>query len=86
MRSEVAIAAIKRISSLTDWHDNLANHAGWPEVWRETSLLRVLQDKDHVASVKRFFTESINQLEEELTTFKKERPDLPWDMDRTRGD
>jgi hypothetical protein len=69
--SEVAIAAIKRISSLADWHDNLANHAGWPEVWRETSLLHVLQHKDHVASVKRFFIESINQLEEALTTFKK---------------
>lgn len=80
--SEVAIAAIKCISSLRDWHDNSANHADWPEVWRETSLLNVLQEEDHVASVKRFFTESINQLEEELTTFKKERPDLPWDMDQ----
>jgi hypothetical protein len=84
--SEVAVAAIKRISSLTDWHDNLANQDDWPEVWRETSLLSVLQDKDHFASVKGFFTESISQLNEELTTFKEERPDLPWDPDSAGGD
>jgi hypothetical protein len=84
--SEVAVAAIKLISSLTDWHDNLANQDDWPEVWRETSLLSVLQDKDHIASVKGFFTESISQLNEELTTFKEERPDLPWDPDSAGGD
>ncbi len=85
-RSEVVTAAIERISSQTDWEDNLASPADWPEVWRETSLLSVLQDKDHVASVKRFFTESITQLKQGLTTFKKERLDLPWDPDQARGD
>jgi hypothetical protein len=54
--SEVAIAAIKRISSLTNWDDNLANHDDWPEVWHERSLLSVVQDKDHIASGRRFFT------------------------------
>ncbi len=42
------------------------------------SLATVLGEEDHVAAVKSFFTESIGQLREELTAFKKEHPELPW--------
>jgi hypothetical protein len=45
---------------------------------RVRNLASLLPEEDHVAAVKRFFIESIRQLREELTTFKKERPDLPW--------
>jgi hypothetical protein len=84
--SEVAIAAIKRMSSRTGWDDNLGDRADWPEVWRETSLVSLLPDEDHVAAVKHFFTDSIGQLKEELTAFKKERPELPWNVDPAKDD
>jgi|SRR5215211_28979 len=79
--SEIAISAIKRISSLTGWDDNLVDDKDWPEVWRETSLLSQLQKVDHVTAVKHYFTESISQLKEELTAFKNERPELLWKVD-----
>jgi len=42
------------------------------------SIANFLAKEDHVAAVKRFFIESIGQLREELTEFKKENPELPW--------
>jgi hypothetical protein len=77
--SERAIEAIKRVSSLADWEDNLEDPTEWPEVWREISLINLLPEENHVAAVKRFFVESIRQLKEELTDFKKEHSDLPWE-------
>jgi hypothetical protein len=85
--SEVAISAMKRISSLTGWDDNLSDRADWPEVWRETSLVSLLPEEEHhVAAVKHFFTESISQLKEELTAFKKECPGLPWRLGLAKDD
>ena len=52
------------------------------EVRRDTSLATFFQQDDHVAAVKRFFIESIRQLRDELTEFKKEHPELPWDGSR----
>jgi hypothetical protein len=77
--AEAAIAAIKQVSLLEGWEDNLDNRADWPEVWRETSLVSLLPEEDHVATVKHFFIESMSQLKETLTTFKKEHPGLPWE-------
>lgn len=50
----------------------------WAGVERQVSLARLLPEEDHVAAVKAFFIESIRQLREELTAFKKVHPDLPW--------
>lgn len=76
---EASVAAMKKISLNPDWEAyNLDNPAGWAGVRRVMSLADLLSEKDHVAVVKRFFVESIRQLREELTAFKKERPDLPW--------
>lgn len=35
-------------------------------------------EEDHISAIKRFFIESIHQLREELTEFKRENSDLPW--------
>jgi hypothetical protein len=43
------------------------------------SLAEVLPTEDHVAAVQRFFVESIRQLRVELTAFKKDHPELPWE-------
>jgi hypothetical protein len=42
------------------------------------SIASVPQEEDHVATVKRFFVESIRQLRDELTVFKKDHPELLW--------
>lgn len=70
--SEVSIAAVKYIADHQDWEGSA------PDVWREVSLADFLSNEDHVSAVKHFFIESIRQLREELTEFKKENPDLPW--------
>jgi hypothetical protein len=64
---EGAIEAITRVSSLADWEDNLDDRADWPEFWRETSLVNLLPEEDHVVALKRFFVQSIDQLRGELT-------------------
>lgn len=43
------------------------------------SLASVLAEEDHVAALQHFFVESIRQLREELTAFKKENPGPPWE-------
>jgi hypothetical protein len=73
--------AIKRGALGADWEDNLDDRADWPEVWRETSLVDLLPEEDHVAAVKHFFVQSIRQLREELTVFQKEHSELPWEGD-----
>ncbi len=78
-RKEVSIAVVKRVSDLKDWESyDPDDPESWPEVWRETSLAKLLTEEDHVVAIKRFFIESIQQLREELIQFKKEHPDLPW--------
>ena len=47
-------------------------------VRRVRNLASLLPEEDHVAAVKCFLVESIRQLREELTAFKKEYPELLW--------
>lgn len=76
---DASVAAMRKIAAREDWESyELGNPSGWAGVWREVSLASLLSEEDHVAAVKRFFIESINQLREELTAFEKKHPDLPW--------
>ncbi|CAN5241912.1 hypothetical protein BH24ACT19_BH24ACT19_08470 [soil metagenome] len=71
---------MRKIMLNKDWEPyDLDDPSGWAGVSREKSLASFLTEEDHVAAVKRFFIESIRQLRSELTAFKEERPDLPWD-------
>lgn len=76
---EVPIAALKRIARRDGWESHgLEEPKPWARVVRTISLANVLREEDHVAALQRFFVESIRQLGEELTAFKKEHSDLPW--------
>jgi hypothetical protein len=76
---EASIAVMKRITLREGWEGyNLDDPTNWAGVTRGRGLASLLPEEDHVAAVKAFFVESIRQLREELTDFKKERPDLPW--------
>lgn len=78
---EASVAAMKKIALREDWESyNLADPMNWAGVTCGRGLASLLQEEDHVAAVKAFFVESIRQLKEELTVFKKERPDLPWSV------
>jgi len=75
--SEAARAAIERISRLEGWQsdpENTEEH----EVWRERNVASLLGKEDHVVAAKTFFIDSLRQVKEGLTTFKKEHPGLPW--------
>ena len=79
---EVSVAALKKIASGEGWDAyNLDDPAEWAGVSRWMSLADLLSEEDHIAAVKRFFIESIRELWEELTEFKKENPELPWNGD-----
>ncbi len=70
---------MKSIARRESWEArNLDDSAGYAIAERSRSLVKLLQEEDHVAAVKAFFIESIRQLREELMAFKKEHPDLPW--------
>lgn len=76
---EMFISVMKEIASKEGWDGYiLDNPSEWVQVSREPSLISLLSEEDHVAAVKQFFIESIHQLREELTAFKKEHPELPW--------
>ncbi len=76
---EASVEAMRQIAPREGWESfNLDDPAGWAGVRRVRSLTALLPEEDHVAAVKTFFVESIQQLREELTEFKKRRPDLPW--------
>jgi len=76
---EAWAAAMKRIALHDEWEAEVpASLEDGPSVWRQKSLTDFLPEKEHVAAVKGFFIESINQLREELAAFKKEHPDLHW--------
>lgn len=79
MGREISRAAMQRMRYREGWNEfNMDDPTRWVGVIRRRSLASVLLEEDHVAAVKHFFVESIRQLKEELTTFKKEHPDLPW--------
>lgn len=80
---ESSVAAMRKIAAREEWEGyGLDSSSEWAGVCRWKSLADLLPEEDHVAAVKRFFIESIRQLREELTAFKKEHPDLPWDGGR----
>jgi hypothetical protein len=77
---ETSVAAMRQIALNEDWEAyNLDNPAAWAGVRRVRSLASLLQEKDHIEAVQRFFVDSIRQLREELTAFKKEHPELLWE-------
>lgn len=76
-RSAVTRSTIERISRLQGWQsvpENTEEH----EVRRERNVASLLDKENHVVAVKTFYIDSIRRLEEELTTFKKDHPELPW--------
>lgn len=76
---EVSVDAMRRIAARGEWEPyNLDSPSDWAGVSSWVSLADLLSEEDHVAAVKRFFIESVHQLKDELTAFKKEHPDLPW--------
>ncbi len=79
LKRETSIAAMAKIALRNGWEGSaLEDPAEWSHVTRAVSLADFLPEEDHVAAVKHFFIESINQLREELTSFKKEQPGLLW--------
>jgi len=79
-RRNASVAAMKKIALNEDWEPyRLDSPSEWAGVHCTKSLADMLGEEDHVAAVKSFFIESIRQLRSELTAFKEERPDLPWD-------
>jgi hypothetical protein len=75
----IAIIAIKQMALSHDWiRYDPSDSGGEFELAREVSFADLLHEEDHIAAIKHFFIESIRQLREELTEFKKENPDLPW--------
>ncbi len=76
---EISGAAMKSLARRESWETyNLDDSADFAIAERSRSLVNLLPEEDHVAAVKAFFIESLHQLREELTAFKKEHPDLPW--------
>jgi hypothetical protein len=75
--SEAARAAVEKVASLEGWKSNPENAEEY-EIIRERNVASLLGEEDHIAAAKTFFIDSIRQLEGELTTFKKEHPELPW--------
>ncbi|MEJ7816265.1 MAG: PD-(D/E)XK nuclease family protein [Rubrobacter sp.] len=76
---KASVDTMKKITLLEGWEGyNLDDAQGWAGAWRRVSLTSLLSEEDHIAAVKRFFIESLRQLREELTGFKKEHPDLLW--------
>ena len=78
-KREVAIAAMNRIANREGWVGHkLDDPKAVAMARRMVSLASLLGEEDHIAAVKSFFVESIRELKEELTAFKKEHPELPW--------
>ncbi len=76
---ESSVAAMRKIAAREEWEEyGLDSSSEWAGVGRWVSLADLLPEEDHIAAVKRFFIESMRQLRDELTAFKKEHPDLPW--------
>lgn len=76
---DASVEVMKRMATHESWEgSNLDDPSEWAGALRLISIASLLSEEDHVAAVKRFFIESIHQLRDELTAFKKENPDLPW--------
>ncbi|MGG6295495.1 PD-(D/E)XK nuclease family protein [Leptolyngbya sp. AN02str] len=69
------VAAMNKISEQYGWAcDDLNNSGGWPKVFRESSLRDFLSEDDHIAAIKRFFLQALD----ELSAIKTQYPQLPW--------
>lgn len=76
---DASITVMKRIVLRDGWEGHeLDDPTAWSRISRARSLASLLSEEDHIAAAKSFFIESIRQLREELTTFKKDHPALPW--------
>ena len=75
--SGAARAAVEKVASLEGWKSDPESTEEY-EVRRKRNVASLLGEKDHVVAIKTFYIDSIRHLEEELTTFKKEHPELPW--------
>lgn len=79
LQRSVSHAGMEVIVSKYGWHSfDLDSPGSWSGIFRDYRFADLLREEDHVAEVKAFFVESIRQLREELTAFKSEHPDLPW--------
>ncbi len=79
MGRENSVAAMKKIVVRENWEGyGLDDHSAWSGVVCAKSIAGFLHEEDHIFAIKEFFIESIRELREELTEFKKTNPDLPW--------
>lgn len=78
-RKDASVGAMRQIALRDEWiATGLDEPKGFISVSPGRNLATLLYEEDHVAAVKRFFIESIRQLREELTAFKKNHPELLW--------
>jgi hypothetical protein len=71
------MATIERVSHLNGWELNLENTEEHV-VRLERNVASLLGEADHVVAAKSIYIDSIHRLKEELTSCKKEHPELPW--------
>jgi hypothetical protein len=73
-RQEI-INAMQKISQRPGWSSyDLNDPTAWAGVFRECSLRDFLSKEDHVAEIKAYFSELL----EDLAKIKKKYPHLPW--------
>lgn len=79
LKKDVSLKAMKQIEGSNGWGSYGINDlSAWSGIYRHRSLSSFLHEEDHIAAIKGFFIESIHQLRDELTEFKRENPELPW--------
>ncbi len=75
----LSISAMREIAQREGWEGHrLEDPSDFAVVERRVSLAGLLQEEDHIATVKRFFVKSLRQLGDELAAFKGEHPKLLW--------
>lgn len=66
---------MREIEKREEWYGcNLSTPKAWAGVRRERSLRDSLSSEDHIAEIKEYFLESL----EELREIKGQYPHLPW--------
>jgi len=69
------ISAMKEIEERDGWESSELDYSrAWSSVGRESSLQDFLSSDDHVAEIKKFFLESLDELQE----IREQYPHLPW--------
>lgn len=69
------IGAMREIAENRGWYSWNLSERTWSGITRERSLRDFLSSPDHVAEIKKFFLESLDELQE----IKTQYPHLPWD-------